>query len=109
MNYTNTNIILDILKNKYKNLENLHKCKVLEIGCGPGILAIQICHFFKKYTAIDIDSDIISKAISNKHILYKNLEFKILNIEDKNCDLKKYNIMISKNCIHFVKNFEKFF
>ena len=103
------NIILDILQYKYKNLENLGKCKVLEIGCGPGVLAFQLCMFFKKYTAIDQNNNVIEKANSNRHKLYKNLEFKNINIENSISDLKKYNIIISKFCIHFIVNFEKFF
>ena len=71
--YNKINIILDILKNKYKNLENLQKCKVLEIGCGPGHIAIQLCLLFKKYTAIDRNVNIINIAKLNTHILYKNL------------------------------------
>ena len=103
------NIILDILKNKYKNLENLRKCKVLEIGCGSGILAIQLCMFFKRYIAIDRDNNEIEKANINSHSLYKNLEFKIVNIENGISDLTKYNIIISKYCFHFIKDFGKFF
>ena len=103
------NTILDILKNKYKNLEKLRKCKVLEIGCGPGIMAIQLCMFFKNYTAIDRSNNEIEKANLNSHSLYKNLEFKKINIEDGISDLIKYNIIISKYCVHLIRNFEIFF
>lgn len=110
INYNFTeNYILDILKNKYKNLNTLRKCKVLEIGCGVGLLATQLCLFFKKYNAIDRDQEVIDIAKSNTHSLYENLRFDVYNIMNDNYTIKKKNIIIAINVVHFIKDFEKFF
>ena len=75
--YVQENYILDILKNNYKNLNTLRKCKVLEIGCGIGLLATKLCLFFKKYNAIDLHKKVINVAKSNTHSLYENLKLGI--------------------------------
>ena len=99
-------IILSILNKKYKILNNL---SVFEIGCGHERLAIELCQLFYKYTAIDKNNENIINAKINTFSLYNNLEFRIENINNEINDLLRYDIIISKNCVHFIKNFDKFF
>lgn len=106
---TNENYILDILKNKYKKLNILRKCKVLEIGCGVGLTATKLCLFFKKYYAIDITPDVIDIAKKYTHSLYENLKFDVKDIMDTSLYIKKKNIIIAINVVHFITDLEKFF
>jgi len=95
-------IILDILKEKYKTLNQLHKCDVLEIGCGNGIHSRFFCNFFRKYIAIDNNEKKILEAKNNTHSLYENLTFSvddILKIKITN----KFNIILAKNVIHYME------
>lgn len=51
--------------------------RILEVGCGNGLIGLQIVKFFdvRSYTAMDIDYNMINKCLKHKTLL-KNLEKK---------------------------------
>jgi 2-polyprenyl-3-methyl-5-hydroxy-6-metoxy-1,4-benzoquinol methylase len=95
--------IFNILTETY-NPRKLKKYKVLEIGCGHGSFARQLCLFFRKYDAIDIDTETINSAKKQTHEIYSNLTFVVDNILDTLTQNKKYKIIFASNAIHYIGN-----
>ena len=55
-------------------------CNLLDIGCGTGILSLQSAKKFKQVTAIDLDQNMLDKAIKSKPLQQNNLSYQVLNM-----------------------------
>lgn len=49
----------------------------LEIGCGAGRMTMQLAHFFKHVTAVDVSQDMIEYA--RQRVEAKNVDFQVVN------------------------------
>ncbi|MBR1988481.1 MAG: class I SAM-dependent methyltransferase [Clostridia bacterium] len=86
-------------------LPNLKGKKILDLGCGEGEMA----RFFiekgaKKVVGIDVSQNMINEA--KKHE-YKNLEFKILPMEEISSIDDKFDIVFSSLAFHYVEDYYK--
>ena len=101
----NANELLEIPIMK-KLLPDLTGKTVLDLGCGYGEMSK---YFIKKgaktVVAIDISKNMISLAEQfNNH---KNIEYKVLCMEELSKLNQKFDIVFSSLAFHYVKNFDK--
>lgn len=71
---------IDILKHKADK-----KWRVIELGCGSGILATNVHHLFSSYTGVDIAANAISVAqhrINNENVLFLAADVQQMNFEN---------------------------
>ncbi len=92
--------IIDKTK-KYLNAKDI----VLEFGCGPGTLAIEIAGNVKKIHAIDISSKMIEIA-KRKAIEYKieNIDFKQASIYDEKYKKRSFDVILAFNILHLMED-----
>ena len=97
-----------IISNEIKNnlLEERNK-KVLEFGCGTGLISLNLKDYFKEITLIDNSKEMINVANNKIDLL------KIDNIKGICCDLinydifEKYDIIYSSMALHHVVEIDK--
>ncbi len=97
---------VNIINNITDIIKNISKCKILEIGCANGKLALFLAPFCIKYDAIDINNKSILNAINNTPTIYKNLHFYNYSLENNNL-INKYNLIILCRTFHFGNNHKK--
>lgn len=71
---------IDILKSKADK-----KWRVIELGCGSGILATNVHHLFASYTGVDIAANAISVAqhrINNEKVLFLAADVQQMDFEN---------------------------
>lgn len=86
-------------------LPDLKKKKIFDLGCGEGEMA----KFFidkgaKKVVGIDVSHNMISEAMKKES---KNLEFKLLPMEEISSIDEKFDIVFSSLAFHYVEDFTK--
>ncbi|MBS3168652.1 class I SAM-dependent methyltransferase [Candidatus Woesearchaeota archaeon] len=74
------------------------KKKVIDLGCGLGILAPFLSKNFKEVTAIDFSEKMIETAKENNKTL-KNVNFQIKDIKDLKEFHNQFNVAVSVNSI----------
>ena len=98
--------LVKFINNITNILQNISKCKILEVGCGNGSMALLLAPYCIKYDAIDMNSNYISNAINNTPTIYKNLYF--YNYTLKNNKLAdKYDAIISCRSFHYGNDYMK--
>ena len=78
--------------------------KILEFGCGSGLVGLNIAPFVKKLTGIDTSSKMVEKfneKAKNLNINAKAYTQDIFDVE------KKYDVVISSMTMHHIKNISK--
>lgn len=85
------------------NLTLFSNARVLDIGCGDGLITSEIAKIVTEGCVIgtDISKEMISFA-SKEHILQENLRFLQMN-STKNIFREQFDIVTSFNCLHWVK------
>lgn len=116
-NFTNSKYDRNIFREKH--IENyisifssnytkeLKNATILDIGCGLGILTINLAPYVKKIIGVDIDPQLIQKAKKyqeEKNI--KNVSFIVSSIFDWKDD-KKYDIILLSDVLEHVKEQKK--
>jgi ubiquinone/menaquinone biosynthesis C-methylase UbiE len=78
--------------------------KVLEIGCGTGILSLGIAPFVESVVATDISPEMISVAKSKTESLsIANVEFRVCDGYSLPYDSEDFDVVLLFNVLHFVK------
>ena len=78
--------------------------KVLEIGCGTGILSLGIAPFVRSIIATDISPEMISVAKSKAESLsITNVEFRVCDGYALPYDSEDFDVVLLFNILHFVK------
>lgn len=77
--------------------------KILEVGCGTGLLG---SHFLNENsTLLGIDTSEGMLGIFNKKFLtHKNAKSLLLNLEEKNLDENEFDLIISSMAFHHLKS-----
>lgn len=91
-------------KDKIVNLKGL---KILDVGCGGGLLSEEFARQGAMVTGIDISEPAL--IIARKHALLNNLniEYKIGSAEEIPVSNDKFDIVICADCLEHVNNLEK--
>ena len=98
-------IIKKSIKNSLKPLEGL---RILDFGCGGGILTEPLARLGAKMTGIDSVNKTIQ--VAKKHAIDHGLEINYLNLDIVDLDPKlKFDVIICMEVLEHISNFEFFF
>ena len=112
MNKTRMLFIQERLLNRYENFRSiediLSKKKILDLGCGGGILSEHLAKKGANITAIDSSKPLIDLA--KKRAINQNLKinYKLGTIDSLKKNNSKFDVIISLEVIEHVKNYETF-
>lgn len=106
--------VLEVYKNAYKktvkrsaaflNQENT----VLEIGCGTGIVTMQLADKVKKLTAIDISGKMLLQAEQKaREQKKKNITFHCGNLMEMNFPAESFDVVTAYNVLLYMENQEE--
>ena len=103
--YIKENIVSDFkIKNKYKPLNGL---KVLDIGCGGGLLSEPMARLGAKVVGIDASNQNIK--VAKYHLKKSKLNIKYLNASPENLKIKeKFDIILNMEVVEHVENVNYF-
>ena len=99
--YIKENIVSDFkIKNKYKPLNGL---KVLDIGCGGGLLSEPMARLGAKVVGIDASSQNIK--VAKYHLNKSKLNIKYINTSPENLKIKeKFDIILNMEIVEHVED-----
>ena len=99
--YIKENIVSDFkIKNKYKPLNGL---KVLDIGCGGGLLSEPMARLGAKVVGIDASNQNIK--VAKYHLKKSKLNIKYVNTSPENLKIKeKFDIILNMEIVEHVEN-----
>ena len=99
--YIKENIVSDFkIKNKYKPLNGL---KVLDIGCGGGLLSEPMARLGAKVVGIDASSQNIK--VAKYHLNKSKLNIKYINASPENLKIKeKFDIILNMEIVEHVED-----
>ena len=106
--------VLEVYKNAYKktvkrsaaflNQENT----VLEIGCGTGIVTMQLADCVKEITAIDSSREMLLRAEQKARELGKqNISFHCGTLKDRKFPAKSFDVVTAYNVLLYMENQEE--
>lgn len=99
--------MFNVRKKKTLSLITKTKGKVLDVGCGPGILINEIIEDKKcEYFGIDISEKMIKKA-EDKHKVdkpKKNIHFRVGNAEKLDFPDKSFDVVIALGLLEYLDN-----
>jgi 2-polyprenyl-3-methyl-5-hydroxy-6-metoxy-1,4-benzoquinol methylase len=81
---------------------------VLDYGCGPGTITIEIAESVKTMHAIDISSGMIevAKGTAAKRNI-ENIDFEHSNLFDEQYKKESFNVILAFNILHFIEDTPK--
>jgi 2-polyprenyl-6-hydroxyphenyl methylase / 3-demethylubiquinone-9 3-methyltransferase len=94
------------LSKKYFAISNLHNIKILDIGCGGGLVSEPLARLGAKVTGIDASP--INIEIAKKHADNLNIEYQNILAEDLAQTNNKYQIILALEIIEHVEDVEFF-
>jgi len=99
--YIKENIVSDFkIKNKYKPLNGL---KVLDIGCGGGLLSEPMARLGAKVVGIDASNQNIK--VAKYHLKKSKLNIRYLNASPENLKIKeKFDVVLNMEIVEHVEN-----
>ena len=102
-NFVRIKFIKDVLgKKKSDNLKNL---KILDIGCGGGILSEPLARLGAKVTGIDENGNAIKTAIDHARKKKLNIEYKKISFDQINFK-KKFDIVVCMEALEHLNDIE---
>ena len=112
MHETRMLFILERIKNRYNNYSNLQAIfknkRILDLGCGGGLLAESLCKKGANVKAIDSSSSLIKVAKKRAKAKGFKIEYQNSTIEDIIKKKNKFDIIISLEVIEHVKDYKQF-
>ncbi len=102
-NYKPGGIALKTLEASLPYLKNNQS--VLDFGCGPGTLSLEIAKHVATVTGVDISSGMISVANSlAKDQCNSNVVFLLASIFDNSLKEQSFDVIVAFNVLHFVND-----
>lgn len=86
-----------------KYLTKKDSLKILEVGCGTGLLGSQFVDEKSHLTGIDTSKGMLD-VFDQKFAGNKNVHSKLLNLEEQNLDESGFDLIISSMAFHHLKN-----
>ena len=108
------NYIIQVIKNNIKSQENYRdheicqNLKILDIGCGGGILCEPLSRLGGQVTGIDVSENAILSAKTHAHNMGLNINYKCTSIEDFNSKNYDFDLVIASEVIEHVSNKKHF-
>lgn len=97
-----------VKESKKNNLRPLAGLKILDFGCGGGILTEPLARLGAEMTGIDSGNKTIQ--VAKKHAIDHNLKINYLNLDIVDLDHKlKFDVIICMEVLEHISNFELFF
>ena len=98
------NYILDMIK----EIQLTRDSKILDVGCGPGELLLELRGDYEFLAGIDIADEMITIANNKleKKMSNKNLIFEVGDIENLRFEDKTFDLIICSGVIEYLKNDE---
>ena len=111
MHNTRMLFILERIKNRYKHFSNLTTIfknkKVLDLGCGGGLLAESLCLKGANVAAIDSSADLIKIARNRAEKKGFKINYQNTKIDTLMKNKLKFDIIISLEVIEHVEDYKK--
>jgi len=85
----------------------IYNVKILDFGCGTGILSYLLAHYGYKVIAADIDLKTLC-LIKEKIPFPDNIEFFEGDILNKNLDYYSFDIIAALDCLEHIENFKQY-
>ena len=98
-----------IKQKKYENHQICSNLKVLDIGCGGGILCEPLAKLGGEVTGIDASSNAIKTAKDHARIMGLKINYKCTSIEKFTSKKSGYDLVIASEVIEHVANRKIFF
>ena len=103
--------VLNVYKNAYKKTVKRslafldRENRVLEIGCGTGIVTTQLADYVKEITALDISEEMLQKAEEKAKNLGKdNIQFHCSNLLDMDFPKEAFDVVTAYNVLLYMEN-----
>ncbi len=81
--------------------------KVLDFGCGTGLITNAIAQYVDTITAIDLSENMIQNAIRKAHEMgVTNIQYSVSDLDDKRIRAGSYNVIAAFNVLYFVKDLD---
>ena len=108
------NYIIQVIKKnikrqmKYGDYEICKNLKILDIGCGGGILCEPLSRLGGQVTGIDVSENAILSAKTHAHNMGLDINYKCISIEDFNSKSYDFDLVIASEVIEHVSNRKHF-
>ena len=108
------NYIIQVIKKnikkqeKYGDYEICQNLKILDIGCGGGILCEPLSRLGGQVTGIDVSENAILSAKTHAQTKGLNINYKCISIEDFNSKNYSFDLVIASEVIEHVSNRKHF-
>ncbi|MDD4974522.1 MAG: class I SAM-dependent methyltransferase [Bacteriovorax sp.] len=85
-----------------KHLTKKDAIKILEVGCGTGLLGSQFVHGASQLTGVDTSPGML-EVFNQKFYDNKNVHSRLLNLEEQEFDEDGFDLIISSMAFHHLK------
>ena len=108
------NYIIQVIKKnieqqeKYDDYEICQNLKILDIGCGGGILCEPLSRLGGQVTGIDVSENAILSAKNHSQTMGLDINYKCISIEDFNSKSYNFDLVIASEVIEHVSNRKHF-
>ena len=108
------NYIIQVIKKnitrqeKYGDYKICQNLKILDIGCGGGILCEPLSRLGGQVTGIDVSENAILSAKTHAQIMGLDINYKCISIEDFNSKSYNFDLVIASEVIEHVSNRKHF-
>ena len=89
---------------KYGDYEICQNLKILDIGCGGGILCEPLSRLGGQITGIDVSENAILSAKTHAQTMELDINYKCISIEDFNSKNYNFDLVIASEVIEHVSN-----
>ncbi len=79
--------------------------RVLDVGCGPGVLSAQLSEYAAEVTGVDFSAQMIAEA--QRH--HPKLDFRVANAEDLPFSADRFDLAVVNYCAHHMARPEQAF